>query len=240
MTVPAQAGTVVSAARKPLQFPLAVHPDDRKKRAAHAALDYLTDGVVIGVGTGSTVNHFIDALAGIRGRIAGAVSSSEASTARLGATGIEVLDLNSVGSLELYVDGADEATVHRHLIKGGGGALTREKIVAAASRRFVCIVDDSKLVDVLGRFPLPVEVIPMARSFVARQLSMRGGRPVWRERFVTDNGNHILDVHNLTILDPPALESEINQIPGVVTVGLFARRPADVLLVGEAAGVKRL
>lgn len=217
-----------------------MHPDDRKKRAAHAALDYLTDGLVLGVGTGSTVNHFIDALAGIRGRIAGAVSSSEASTARLKATGIEVLDLNAVGSLELYVDGADEATPHRHLIKGGGGALTREKIIAAAARRFVCIVDDSKLVDVLGRFPLPVEVVPMARSFVARELSKRGGRPVWRERFVTDNGNHILDVHNLTILDPPAFETELNQIAGVVTVGLFARRPADLLLIGEATGVRRL
>jgi len=217
-----------------------VHPDDRKKRAAHAALDYLTDGLILGVGTGSTVNHFIDALAGVRGRIGGAVSSSEASTARLRATGIEVLDLNEVGSLELYVDGADEATTHRHLIKGGGGALTREKIVAAASQRFVCIVDDSKLVDVLGRFPLPIEVVPMARSYVARELAKRGGRPVWRERFVTDNGNHILDVHSLTILDPPALESELNQIPGIVTVGLFARRPADVLLIGDAASVRRL
>ena len=217
-----------------------MQPDDRKKRAAHAALDYLTDGMVLGVGTGSTVNHFIDALAGVRGRLAGAVSSSEASTARLKATGIEVLDLNAAGTLELYVDGADEATKHRHLIKGGGGALTREKIVAAASRRFVCIIDDSKLVDVLGRFPLPIEVVPMARSFVARELVQRGGHPVWRERFVTDNGNHILDVHHLAILDPPALESELNQIPGVVTVGLFARRPADVLLIGEAAGVRKI
>ncbi len=217
-----------------------MHPDDRKKRAAHAALDYLTDGLVVGVGTGSTVNHFIDALAGIRGRIAGAVSSSDASTARLKATGVEVLDLNEVGSLELYVDGADEATSHRHLIKGGGGALTREKVIAAASRRFICIVDDSKLVDVLGRFPLPIEVVPMARSFVARELGGKGGRPVWRERFVTDNGNQILDVHGLTILDPPALETQINQIPGVVTVGLFARRPADVLLIGHAGGVRKL
>ena len=217
-----------------------MHPDDRKKRAAHAALDYLADGLVVGVGTGSTVNHFIDALAGVRGRIAGAVSSSDASTARLRATGVEVLNLNDVASLELYVDGADEATSHRHLVKGGGGALTREKIVAAASRRFVCIIDDSKLVEVLGRFPLPIEVVPMARSFVARQLSAMGGRPVWRERFVTDNGNHILDVHHLTILDPPALETEINQVPGVVTVGLFARRPADVLLIGHAGGVRRL
>ena len=217
-----------------------MHPDDRKKRAAHAALDYLTDGLVVGVGTGSTVNHFIDALAGIRGRIAGAVSSSDASTARLKATGVEVLDLNDVGSLELYVDGADEATSHRHLIKGGGGALTREKIIAGASRRFVCIVDDSKLVDVLGRFPLPIEVVPMARSFVARELAGMGGRPVWRDCFVTDNGNHILDVHGLTILDPPALETQLNQLPGVVTVGLFARRPADVLLIGHAGGVRKL
>jgi ribose 5-phosphate isomerase A len=240
MTVPAQAGTVVSAVRKPLELQARVHPDDRKKRAAHAALDYLADGLVVGVGTGSTVNHFIDALAGVRGRIAGAVSSSDASTARLKATGVEVLDLNDVGSLELYVDGADEATSHRHLVKGGGGALTREKIVAAASRRFVCIIDDSKLVEVLGRFPLPIEVVPMARSFVARELSGMGGRPVWRQRFVTDNGNQILDVHNLTILDPPALETELNQIPGVVTVGLFARRPADVLLIGYAGGVRKL
>ncbi len=217
-----------------------MNPDDRKKRAAHAALDFLVDGMVIGVGTGSTVNHFIDALAAMRSRIAGAVSSSEASTARLQAAGIEVLDLNGVGRLELYVDGADEATRHRELIKGGGGALTREKIVAAASRNFVCIVDESKLVDVLGRFPLPVEVIPMARSLVARELVARGARPVWREGVVTDNGNQILDAHGLKILDPRALENELNQIPGVVTVGLFAQRPADVLLVGAAAGVKRV
>lgn len=217
-----------------------MNPDDRKKRAANAALDYLSDGMVVGVGTGSTVNHFIDALAAVRSRIAGAVSSSNASTERLKRLGIEVLDLNAVGSLELYVDGADEATRHRALIKGGGGALTREKIVAAASRQFVCIVDESKLVDVLGRFPLPVEVIPMARAYVARQLVARGGRPVWREGFVTDNGNVILDVHGLKILDPPALESDLNQIAGVVTVGLFARRPADVLLVGTAAEVQRI
>jgi ribose 5-phosphate isomerase A len=217
-----------------------MNPDDRKKRAAHAALDYLVDGMIVGVGTGSTVNHFIDALAGMRSRIAGAVSSSETSSARLRAAGIEIHDLNSVGSLELYVDGADEATRHRYLIKGGGGALTREKIVAQAARHFVCIVDESKLVDVLGRFPLPVEVIPMARSLVARELVARGGRPVWREKCITDNGNHILDVHGLRILDPPALESDLNQIPGVVTVGLFARRPADVLLVGSAAGVRKI
>lgn len=217
-----------------------MNPDDRKKRAAHAALDYLADGMIVGVGTGSTVNHFIDALAGMRARIAGAVSSSEASTERLRAARIEVLDLNTVGSLELYVDGADEATRHRHLIKGGGGALTREKIVAFAARQFVCIVDDSKLVDVLGKFPLPVEVIPMARSLVARELTRRGGRAVWREKCITDNGNHILDVHHLGILDPPALEADLNQIPGVVTVGLFALRPADVLLVGSAAGVQKI
>jgi ribose 5-phosphate isomerase A len=176
----------------------------------------------------------------MRARIAGAVSSSEASSERLRAARIEIHDLNAVGSLELYVDGADEATRHRHLIKGGGGALTREKIVAQAARRFVCIVDDSKLVDVLGTFPLPVEVIPMARSLVARELIRRGGRPVWREKCITDNGNHILDVHHLQILDPPAFEADLNQIPGVVTVGLFARRPADVLLVGSAAGVARI
>ena len=217
-----------------------MNPDDRKKRAAHAALDFLVDGMIVGVGTGSTVNHFIDALAGMRARIAGAVSSSEASSERLRAAGIEIHDLNAVGSLELYVDGTDEATRHRHLIKGGGAALTREKIVAQAARRFVCILDDSKVVDVLGTFPLPVEVIPMARSLVARELVRRGGRPVWREKCITDNGNHILDVHHLKILDPPALEGDLNQIPGVVTVGLFARRPADVLLVGSAAGVARI
>ena len=214
--------------------------DARKQAAAAAALGFLRDGMTVGVGTGSTVNHFIVALAAWRDRIAGAVSTSEATTRLLRGAGIEVVDLNAAGSLELYVDGADEATRHLHLIKGGGGALTREKIVAAASDRFVCIIDDSKLVDVLGRFPLPVEVIPMARSLVARQLLRLGGQPVWREGFVTDNGNAILDVHNLEILDPPALETEINQIPGVVTVGLFARRPADVLLVAGATGVERI
>jgi ribose 5-phosphate isomerase A len=196
--------------------------------------------MTIGVGTGSTVNHFIAALAVWRDRIAGAVSSSEASSRLLRQAGIEVFDLNSVGDLELYVDGADEATRHLQLIKGGGGALTREKIIAAASRQFVCIVDDSKLVDVLGRFPLPVEVIPMARSLVARQLLKLGGQPVWREGFVTDNGNVILDVHNLEILDPAALETGINQLAGVVTVGLFARRPADLLIVAGAEGVQRI
>ncbi len=211
-----------------------------KQAAAQAALDWLRDDMVVGVGTGSTVNLFIDALAAWKHRIRGAVSSSEASTARLSALGIEVLDLNTAGPLELYVDGADEATRHRHLIKGGGGALTREKIIAAAARTFVCIVDQSKLVDVLGAFPLPIEVIPMARSYVARELVARGGQPVWRQGFVTDNGNQILDVHHLRILDPPTLEGELNQIAGVVTVGLFARRGADVVLVGAPGGVRRL
>jgi ribose 5-phosphate isomerase A len=215
-------------------------PEEKKRRAAEAAIGYVTDGMVVGVGTGSTVNHFIAALTGWRDRIAGAVSSSDASTLLLKKAGIEVFDLNSVGNLELYVDGADEATRHLQLIKGGGAALTREKIVASASQRFICIVDDSKVVDVLGRFPLPVEVIPMARSLVARQLVKLGGQPVWREGVVTDNGNVILDVHNLEILDPPSLESEINQLPGVVTVGLFARRPADVLLVAGPDGVERI
>jgi ribose 5-phosphate isomerase A len=212
----------------------------RKQAAAEAALGFLTDDTIIGVGTGSTVNFFIDALAGRRDRVRGAVSSSEASTARLRAAGIEVLDPNQTGDLELYVDGADEADRHGRLIKGGGGALTREKIVAAASRRFVCIVDDTKVVDVLGHFPLPVEVIPMARSYVARQLLKLGGQPVLREAFITDNGNPILDVHGLRILDPPALEAAINGIAGVVTVGLFAQRAADIVLVGEADGVRRL
>ena len=214
--------------------------DLKKQQAAAAALSYLGEGGVIGVGTGSTVNYFIDGLATMRDRIAGAVSSSEASTRRLLAHGIPVRDLNEAGELEVYVDGADEATRRLHLVKGGGGALTREKIVAAASRRFVCIVDEQKLVERLGRFPLPVEVIPMARGHVARQLARLGGEPVWREGFVTDNGNHILDVRNLDIPDPVALEGEINQLAGVVTVGLFARRPADVLLVGTSAGVVTL
>jgi len=214
---------------------------DRKKQiAAAAALEHVGKGGIVGVGTGSTVNHFIDALAALRGQIAGAVSSSVASTRRLESHGIPVLDLNEADELEVYVDGADEATRQLHLIKGGGGALTREKIVAAASRLFVCIVDEQKLVERLGRFPLPVEVIPMARRHVARELASLGGEPVWREGFVTDNGNQILDVRRLSISDPVALEGEINQIAGVVTVGLFARRPADLLLVGTSAGVVTL
>jgi ribose 5-phosphate isomerase A len=217
-----------------------MNQDRKKQLAAVAALEHVVAGTLVGVGTGSTVNHFIDGLAGLRDRIAGAVSSSEASTRRLEAHGIRVVDLNEAGELGLYVDGADEATRRLHLVKGGGGALTREKIVAAAARRFVCIVDDQKLVERLGRFPLPVEVIPMARRHVAGQLARLGGTPAWREGFVTDNGNHILDVHGLAIDDPVALEGEINQLAGVVTVGLFARRPADLLLVGTSAGVVTL
>lgn len=214
--------------------------EDNKRRAARAALEWLADARIVGVGTGSTVNHFIDALKDIRGRLDGAVSSSEASTQRLKALGIPVLDLNAIDELPVYVDGADQANRHLQLIKGGGGALTREKIVAAVSQQFLCIVDDSKLAGVLGSFPLPVEVIPMARSYVARELVKLGGRPDWRQGFITDNGNHILDVHGLTILDPPALEAEINQIAGVVTVGIFARRPADVLLIGHADKVETI
>jgi ribose 5-phosphate isomerase A len=214
--------------------------DTKKQRAAAAAIEYVRAGTVIGVGTGSTVNFFIDALAEMPRRIAGAVSSSEASTRRLAGHGIPVLDLNEVESLEVYVDGADEATRDLHLIKGGGAALTREKIVAAVSRRFVCIVDEAKLVDRLGRFPLPVEVIPMARNHVARELARLGGEPVWRQGTVTDNGGHILDVKGLQIVDPVTLEREINQVAGVVTVGLFAQRGADVLVVGTDAGVRTL
>ena len=214
--------------------------EDKKKKAAEAAMEYVSDAKIVGVGTGSTVNHFIDALAAIKGRLEGAVSSSEASSKRLKERGIPVLDLNSAGDIPVYVDGADEANRHLQLIKGGGGALTREKIVAAASRRFVCVVDDSKLRDVLGAFPLPVEVIPMARSYVARQLVKLGGQPEWRQGFVTDNGSVILDVHNLKILDPVKLESEINGIAGVVCVGIFARRPADVLLIAHGDRVEKI
>ena len=214
--------------------------DAKKRLAAQAALTYVRDGAVLGVGTGSTVNLFIEALIPYRNRIRAAVSSSNASTQRLVAAGITVLDLNDVGDLGVYVDGADEATRARHLIKGGGAALTREKIVAAAAAQFVCVADDSKLVDRLGAFPLPIEVIPMARALVARRLETFGGQPVWRQGVVTDNGNHILDVHGLTIEDPPALERELNQIAGVVTVGLFAVRPADVLIVGTSQGIRVL
>jgi ribose 5-phosphate isomerase A len=204
--------------------------EDQKKASAEAALKLVEPGSILGVGTGSTVTWFIRALGRSGIKLAGAVSSSEATTRMLKEIGVEVMDLNHTGDLGLYVDGADECDPHRRLIKGGGGALTREKIIAAASRRFVCMIDGTKRVDVLGRFPLPVEVVPMARSYVARQLVARGGRPALREGFVTDNGNAILDVHGLSILDPVALESELNQIPGVVTVGLFARRGADVVI----------
>jgi ribose 5-phosphate isomerase A len=214
--------------------------DEMKKMVAEAALDYVEAGTVIGIGTGSTANHFIDQLAGIKHRIDGTVASSQASAERLAAHGIPVLDLNSVSEISVYVDGADETTRNLHLIKGGGGALTREKIVAAVSRKFVCIADESKLVDVLGEFPLPIEVIPMARSYVARELVKRGGQPVYREGFTTDNGNIILDVHNLQIMEPVKLEEDLNNIAGVVTVGLLARRPADVLMLGTAEGVKTL
>jgi len=206
---------------------------EAKRLAAEKAIDYVEDGMIVGVGTGSTVAYFIDALARMKDRIAGTVSSSEQSTQRLRAHGIEVLDLNSTGPLSLYVDGADECDPHRRLIKGGGAALTREKIIAEASKRFICIVDPAKRVDVLGKFPLPVEVIPMARSLVAREIvSLTGGQPVWRDGVTTDNGNWILDVHGLSIVDPVATETALNQVPGVVAVGLFARRPADVVIVG--------
>jgi ribose 5-phosphate isomerase A len=206
---------------------------EAKRLAAEKAIDYIEDGMIVGVGTGSTVAYFIDALARMKDRIAGTVSSSEQSTQRLKSHGIEVLELNATGPLSLYVDGADECDPHRRLIKGGGAALTREKIIAEASKTFVCIIDPAKRVDVLGRFPLPVEVIPMARSLVARAIvAQTGGQPVWRDGVTTDNGNWILDVHGLSITDPVGMERELNQVPGVVSVGLFARRPADVVIVG--------
>jgi ribose 5-phosphate isomerase A len=213
--------------------------DDKKKEVAKAAMDYIEDGSIIGVGTGSTVNFFIEELARIKGRIEGAVSSSVASEELLKQHHIPVLSLNSVIEIPVYVDGADEATQHRHLIKGGGGALTREKIVAAASKKFVCIIDDSKMVPMLGKFPLPVEVIPMAQSYVARQIAKLGGQPELRENFITDNGNIILDVHNMKIENPVELEQKLNQIVGVVTNGLFAQRPADILLIASDNGVKK-
>ena len=216
-----------------------MNQDEKKRLVAEAALDYVPDGCIVGVGTGSTANFFIDALGARRDRLRGAVASSEASAARLRALGIPLFDLNEVDELPVYVDGADETTRERALIKGGGGALTREKIVAAASKTFVCVVDDSKLVAQLGRFPLPVEVIPLARALVARQLTALGGRPVLREGFITDNGNEILDVHGLAISAPADLEAAINQLTGVVTNGLFARRPADVLLMATDRGVVR-
>jgi len=208
--------------------------EEQKRLAAERALTYVERGSVIGVGTGSTVAYFIDALGRDRHLIEAAVSSSEQSTARLKNHGISVVDLNSVGTLALYVDGADECDPRKCLIKGGGAALTREKIVAAASKTFVCMIDAAKRVDVLGKFPLPIEVIPMARGYVAREIAKRGGAPVWRDGVVTDNGNIILDVHNWKITDPVALEADLNQITGVVCVGLFAKRPADIVLIGDS------
>lgn len=206
---------------------------DAKRQAGEKAIEYVEDGMIVGVGTGSTVAYFIDALAALKHRIGGAVSSSEQTSERLRSHGIEVLDLNTAGPLPLYVDGADECDAHKRLIKGGGAALTREKIIAEASETFVCIIDAGKRVDVLGHFPLPIEVIPMARSLVARAIVARtGGQPVWREGVTTDNGNWVLDVHGLSIVDPMHMERELNQIPGVVSVGLFARRPADVVIIG--------
>lgn len=204
---------------------------EAKKRAALKALDYVEDGMIVGVGTGSTVAYFIDGLAGMKDRIQGAVSSSEQSSVQLRKHGIDVLELNSTGPLALYVDGADECDGNKRLIKGGGAALTREKVIAEASKTFVCIIDASKQVGILGRFPLPVEVVPMARSLVARELLKLGGQPIWREGTVTDNGNWILDVHNWQLTDPLMMEREVNQFPGVVSVGLFARRGADVVVV---------
>lgn len=213
--------------------------DEMKKAAGWAALEYVTKNSIVGVGTGSTVNHFIDALETRKEEIKGAVSSSVASTERLKKIGIPVFDANDVAALDIYVDGADEINGHYDMIKGGGAALTREKIVAAISKKFICIVDNTKQVDILGQFPLPVEVIPMARSFIDRELVKLGGDPVYREGVVTDNGNIILDVHNMAITDAKALEDKINALPGVVTVGLFAHRGADVLLVGSPDGVKK-
>jgi ribose 5-phosphate isomerase A len=210
--------------------------DELKKRVADAALKYVVEDKIVGVGSGSTVNFFIDALARIKGRIEGAVAASEASAQRLKQHGIHVFDLNSVKELPVYVDGADEVTEHLHMIKGGGGALTREKIVAAVATKFVCICDASKRVPVLGKFPLPLEVIPMARSYVGREVVRMGGHPQLRENFRTDNGNLILDCHGLTLLDPASTEAQLNNLAGVVTNGIFARRPADVLLLAEGSG----
>jgi ribose 5-phosphate isomerase A len=213
---------------------------EKKRRAARAALEFIEPGTILGVGTGSTVNCLIDMLPEVRDRIDRIVSSSTATTAMLERLGFKVETLNEVGDLDLYVDGADESNKHLQLIKGGGGALTREKVLAGAARRFVCIIDDTKLVGMLGRFPLPIEVLPMAQEYVARRLIKMRGQPVWREGFVTDNGNHILDVHDLQISNPLEMEARINRIPGVVTVGIFADRPADVLLIADDRGVREM
>ncbi len=216
-----------------------MNQNEQKRQAAIAALEFIEPGCVLGVGTGSTVNHLIDALPALRNQIQSIVSSSVESTKRLQEHGFEVSELSDVGTCDLYIDGADEANKHFHLIKGGGGALTREKIIAAASRKFICIVDESKMVGALGAFPLPIEVIPMARSYIARQMIKYRGQPVWREGFITDNGNEIIDIHNLSITNPVDMESRVCIIPGVVTVGLFAHKPADVLLTGGPNGVTR-
>jgi ribose 5-phosphate isomerase A len=213
---------------------------EKKRALASAALELLQPGTKLGVGTGSTVNAFIDELPNHRDKLASVVASSKVTEARLRQVGIELTELNTTGDLDLYVDGADEANKSFHLVKGGGGALTREKILAAASKRFVCIIDDSKWVAVLGKFPLPIEVIPMAQAFVARQLVRMRGQPVWRQAFVTDNGNHIIDVRNLSIINPPEMESRISLIPGVVCVGIFAQRPPDAILIADNDGVRRL
>lgn len=214
--------------------------DEKKKQVAEAALAYVEDDTIVGVGTGSTVNFFIECLASIKHRIDGAVSSSDATEALLKQHNIPVISLNSANDIPVYIDGADEATKYLHLIKGGGGALTREKIVAAVSKKFVCIIDETKLVDVLGTFPLPIEVIPMAQSYIAREIIRLGGQPILREEFTTDNGNIILDVHNLSILNPVELEQELNKLAGVVTNGLFAQRPADILLLASDNGIQIL
>lgn len=216
-----------------------MNQDQKKQAVAEAAIEYVIPGEVVGVGTGSTANYFIDALAKIKGKIDGAVASSEATAERLRGHGIQVFDLNSISAMSIYVDGADESNRHLHLIKGGGGALTREKIVAAVAEKFICVADDSKLVEVMGKFPLPVEVIPMARSYVAREIVKLGGTPVLREDFVTDNGNIILDVQGLEIMEPVQLEKQLDHITGVVTNGLFAIRPADVLLLGTDTGIDK-
>jgi len=213
---------------------------DKKRKAAEASLEYIEPGVVLGVGTGSTVNELIDLLPTVRGRIDKIVSSSRDSTVLLEGHGFEVSTLNEVGDVDVFIDGADEATKRLYLIKGGGGALTREKVLAGAARRFVCIVDDSKFVGLLGTFPLPIEVLPMAQAFVARKLVKLRAQPVWREGFVTDNGNHILDVHDLNISNPLEMETRLNQIPGIITVGLFAHRPADILLIAGDSDVREL
>ena len=215
-----------------------MNPDSKKLKVAKSSLDYIEHDCVLGVGTGSTVNFLIDLLPDLINKIQAVVSSSDESTKRLEAHGFEVSNLNNIGNIDLYIDGADEATKNLHLIKGGGGALTREKILAASAKKFVCIVDDSKIVDRLGKFPLPIEVLPMAQSYIAREIVKMKGQPILRENFITDNGNHILDIHNLDITNPIETETVINQIPGVMTVGIFARRPANILLIAEENTIK--